>query len=127
MLAAIYCRQIAPGRCGHCDRTVLFSRRLALPDHRLHALLSLLTGGLWIVGWIVCVLRSAEPIWECQECGRLISTRDMNDMRLAVVHELDFSPSRLAVCPTADDELPSRALAAVGELETGPAAGQARI
>ena len=125
MLPAIHCREIASGRCHHCGRLVLFSRRLDLPEHRFHALASLLTGGLWIAGWIACWLRSAESMWECQECGGRLSTGDLYDVRPPVVHEFDFGDSRCGGVAT-DDELPGGALAAQSELETWPIAGQVR-
>jgi hypothetical protein len=69
MFPTLQCHQISPGRCDRCGRPVLFARRLALPDHRFHALVSLLTGGLWLLGWLACWCNSAEAMWECQECG----------------------------------------------------------
>jgi hypothetical protein len=69
MFQAAHCHELASGQCGHCGRTVIFARRLWLPDHRWHAVMSLLTGGLWLVGWIACSLRAGNSIWECAECG----------------------------------------------------------
>src|SRR5262245_6912385 len=126
MFPAIHCREIASGRCGHCGRAVLFSRKLALPDHRIHALASLLTGGLWIAGWIACWIRSAERTWECQECGLRLSPGDLNHVHLSVVGELDLGAAHRAAGVAADDKLPSGAAAAVDQFEPGPAAGQVR-
>ncbi len=69
MFPAFRCHQLAPGRCQQCGRTVVFVRRLALPNHKLHALLSLVTGGAWIAGWLWCCWRAGERTWECTECG----------------------------------------------------------
>jgi len=110
MMSTIHCHEIAAYRCTHCERSVLFARRLVLLDHRFHALLSVLTAGLWLIGWLVCCRRSAERLWECQECGcrrdrlgdsppprdpqasrgRFWSTAEFHDVGLPVVHEVDL-------------------------------------
>ena len=123
MFPTIDCREVVPGRCRHCGRGVLFSRRVFLLDHRFHALASLLSGGLWIAGWIACWLRSAEPTWECHECGNRLATRDLYHVRLPVVNQFNFGDARRGGI-AADDELPSGALAAESQLESWPAARQ---
>lgn len=110
MIATICCHEVAAGHCVHCGRSVLFVRRLALVSHRLHALLSLLTAGLWLIGWLLCCRRAAERTWECQECGcrteepcdklmsqrpqamrdRRLSAAELDGVVLPIVHELDL-------------------------------------
>lgn len=59
--------ELTTGCCANCGRGVVFARRVSVPDYRLHALLTLVTGGLWIVGWIARCCQSGA--WECAECG----------------------------------------------------------
>ena len=76
MFPTLRCHQLAPGRCRECGRQVLLVRRLTLQNHKLHAFLSLLTGGLWIIGWLWCCWRAGERTWECIECGHGNAHRD---------------------------------------------------
>lgn len=64
-----YAQELLPGRCQHCCRDVVFVRLNQEPNHRLHALLSLLTGGIWLPVWILTLYRAAGQPWECAECG----------------------------------------------------------
>ena len=50
--------------CKICDKNVKAEAKS--PSHILHLLLSLITGGIWIIMWILCAL-SAD--WHCSECG----------------------------------------------------------
>lgn len=52
--------------CRHCRRQVLAQRQG--PSHVIHAILSLLTAGLWLVVWLLaCVIQVGG--WRCQVCG----------------------------------------------------------
>lgn len=52
--------------CRVCQRKVLGLRRR--PNHVLHLLLSLGTGGLWLLGWMVITLNSEDEPWRCTSC-----------------------------------------------------------
>lgn len=51
--------------CKRCVKQVL-SRRKGT-NHILHLLLSLITGGLWIIVWIFCDIKIGG--WRCAQCG----------------------------------------------------------
>ena len=51
--------------CPRCGEARLFQREGT--NHVLHLLLSVVTGGLWLVVWVVCGL-SSKP-WRCIACG----------------------------------------------------------
>lgn len=61
--------EVLPGRCQHCSRDVVFVRLNQEPNHRLHALLSLLSGGIWLPIWCLSLCRADAQPWECAECG----------------------------------------------------------
>lgn len=50
---------------GNCSRTVLV--RSQTPNHVLHLLLSILTGGLWLIVWAILIVRAED--WRCTRCG----------------------------------------------------------
>lgn len=56
--------------CRHCDS--LRAATQQTPNHLLHLLLTIATGGLWILVWIYTVLSSHET--RCNTCGMLAST-----------------------------------------------------
>ena len=53
--------------CRTCNRRVLAVRKL--PNHILHLLLSVLTGGSWLVVWVGIVWSSSSEPWRCPWCG----------------------------------------------------------
>lgn len=57
------------GFCFNCRKHVMTQRNA--PDHVLHLLLSIVTGGLWIIVWIV-VTANARGGSRCTECGHKI-------------------------------------------------------
>ena len=59
----------ATGFCKSCDRQVMIHRRS--PNHVLHLLLTLLTGGLWLFIWILASIRIGG--WRCSQCGLGVS------------------------------------------------------
>ena len=38
------------------------------PNHLLHLVLSILTGGLWLIIWLILTLKSAGN-YRCTQCG----------------------------------------------------------
>ena len=55
--------------CESCDSQVLAVRPGT--NHVLHLLLSIVTGGLWIIVWILLSVRVGG--WRCSRCGRLVT------------------------------------------------------
>lgn len=57
--------QSTSGYCEKCEKNVVVTRPGT--NHILHLLLSLLTGGIWIIVWIICAIKIGD--WQCRECG----------------------------------------------------------
>ncbi|MHC4062401.1 MAG: hypothetical protein ACYSR4_03310 [Planctomycetota bacterium] len=55
----------ASGYCTHCQKQVLIRRKGT--NHVLHLLLTLVTGGLWLIVWILCAIKIGG--WRCVQCG----------------------------------------------------------
>lgn len=51
--------------CSKGGRVVIKRKR---PNHILHLLLSLVTGGAWIIIWILLCVWNQDP-WKCTQCG----------------------------------------------------------
>ena len=51
--------------CPQCGRQVLAKQET--PSHILHLLLTIFTGGLWIIVWIAVSVRDRP--WRCSQCG----------------------------------------------------------
>jgi hypothetical protein len=59
----------AKGYCQTCEKQVLIKRKGT--NHLLHLLLTLLTGGFWIIVWILCAIK--VDVWRCSQCGEKAS------------------------------------------------------
>lgn len=57
--------QIKSGFCKVCNDTVRVSRPGT--NHILHLILTIFTGGLWILIWILCAITGDH--WRCDRCG----------------------------------------------------------
>ena len=55
--------------CNFCGKQVL--ARSPRPNHILHLLLTIITGGLWCLVWLHYSVKNKE--WHCSFCGRHIS------------------------------------------------------
>ena len=53
--------------CEHCGKKTLHTQ--ASLNHILHLILSIVTGGVWLVVWIFLALVS-DSAWRCSECGK---------------------------------------------------------
>jgi hypothetical protein len=53
------------GYCQTCKKQVLIRRKGT--NHLLHLILTLLTGGLWAIVWILCAIQIDG--WRCSQCG----------------------------------------------------------
>jgi hypothetical protein len=51
--------------CPSCQTEVLAVA--STPNHILHLLLSIVTGGLWLICWLMVALR--VEAWRCARCG----------------------------------------------------------
>jgi hypothetical protein len=61
--------QEASGYCTHCEKQVLIRRKGT--NHVLHLLLTLVTGGLWLIVWILCAIKIGG--WHCAQCGTSVA------------------------------------------------------
>jgi len=59
----MWCRKVG-AYCTDCHSTVTIRR----PRHCCHFLLSVLTGGLWLIGWVWTCVRHGGG-WRCTRCG----------------------------------------------------------
>lgn len=64
--------QEATGYCKACNRQVMIRRKGT--NHILHFLITLLTGGLWVIVWIFAAIKIGG--WRCTMCGVKVN-RDM--------------------------------------------------
>jgi len=67
--------------CHNCNTQRMFIRDG--PNHILHLIITILTGGLWLVGWLISVLPSRSNPYRCTRCG-MTSTKNLvigRDMR----------------------------------------------
>ena len=55
--------------------------RANTPNHILHLLLTVVTGGLWVVVWLW--LSIGPKSWRCPSCGRSTGSGLLNDIRNA--------------------------------------------
>ena len=54
--------------CRYCKKQVLVNRQGT--NHLLHLFLTLFTGGLWLIIWILCSIKIGG--WRCSICGSVI-------------------------------------------------------
>lgn len=54
--------------CHNCQRSTKFNEPRG-PKHWLHAVLSVITFGLWVIVWVCVVLYNTSNRAECSECG----------------------------------------------------------
>jgi len=53
------------GMCATCNKQVMVRRKGT--NHLLHLVLSVLTGGFWIIVWILASVKFGG--WRCTQCG----------------------------------------------------------
>jgi len=69
----------ARGFCSHCEKQVLVRKKRT--NHVLHAILSIITVGTWIIIWLLCGWACARKPWRCTICGeKSKKVRDGGDM-----------------------------------------------
>ena len=56
------------GYCLHCKKQVKIERQT--PNHILHLLLSIITGGFWLIVWIILCCFSGQ--YRCPICGSIV-------------------------------------------------------
>ena len=64
--------QESTGFCQVCNKNMLLRRKGT--NHILHLILSLITGGLWIIIWVLVTIKVGG--WRCTTCGTK-SARDL--------------------------------------------------
>ena len=57
--------QLSKGYCNDCESSVLAVREA--PNHALWLLISIVSLGIGIIGWIIVGLRPV--VWRCAQCG----------------------------------------------------------
>ena len=62
--------QEASGSCRVCGDSLV---RRKGTNHVLHLILSVLTGGLWIIMWILLSIKIGG--WKCTKCGKSASRK----------------------------------------------------
>ena len=65
-------------QCGMCGEITPHTQ--GTPNHALHGLLTLFTGGIWLVGWIIA--STAEQMAVCGRCGTHRSAKGAPTMGL---------------------------------------------
>jgi len=63
--------QEAGGYCSKCGKDVLVRR--AGTNHILHLILTIITGGLWAIIWILSAIKFGG--WRCTQCGSKASKK----------------------------------------------------
>lgn len=58
---------VKKGYCCECEKQTSGSRPKV--NHVLHLLLTLLTGGLWLVAWLLVVVNNSSKDYHCMRCG----------------------------------------------------------
>lgn len=53
--------------CAACKCERLFVKRRI--RHPLHLLAAILSGGLWLIGWLAICIKEALRPWRCKNCG----------------------------------------------------------
>lgn len=64
--------------CPNCkDPTALFQKNIHKVNHWTHFVLTLFTGGFWLIIWIALVIgassKNSENKWQCAKCGMLLN------------------------------------------------------
>jgi predicted RNA-binding Zn-ribbon protein involved in translation (DUF1610 family) len=54
--------------CENCGKNTLHTKSSV--NHILHLLLSIVTGGIWLIVWAILVLIPGSP-WKCSVCGKI--------------------------------------------------------
>ncbi len=57
---------IGTAYCEHCKKQVIAKKKEC--NHVLHAILSLITGGIWLIVWLLCAITCDD--YYCTECGK---------------------------------------------------------
>jgi hypothetical protein len=57
------------GYCPYCRKMSMFVRTVDVPNHLVHAIVTLFLCGLWLPVWIICAIAAGEQPWRCTVCG----------------------------------------------------------
>jgi len=73
----------------------------ATVNHTFHFLWSLITGGLWLIGWIAhCLGRALRPL-RCADCGWHNPEFRMHADESGFTHKNDFAKASRSLTPQA--------------------------
>lgn len=62
--------KVRSGYCPYCKKKVALSKKGV--NHTLHLLLSIFTGGIWIIPWILISANNAGN-YRCSQCGEKLT------------------------------------------------------
>lgn len=82
----------SPRFCGHCRNVTRHVQNT--PNHILHALLSLLTWGIWLIPWLYVVIRQDAAPVICQMCGATYSVEFEQQGRALLAQDQHFARIR---------------------------------
>lgn len=63
-------KRIEQQYCRHCDAVMPTVKKS--PNHILHLILSLLTGGFWLIIYALVAFETSFRSWRCQRCGKRV-------------------------------------------------------
>lgn len=75
--------------CSRCEGYVLALRQK--PNHILHLLLSIITGGLWLLVWLFVVWGKSTTDWRCAQCGQELSRFQLKDVHANPFENIAFT------------------------------------
>ena len=75
------------GFCFHCNEQILTTKQC--PNHILHLFLTIITGGLWLIIWLIISMTS--PNWRCSKCGLEINEKPKKSKTGCIIIFLLFS------------------------------------
>lgn len=63
----MYNMKYSTGYCIQCQKQVRIEK--THPNHILHLLLTLITGGFWVIVWFILSFNACMRPWKCPNCG----------------------------------------------------------
>jgi hypothetical protein len=67
--------------CDICNRPTVHFRQDYSPNHILHLLLSIVSGGLWIPVWILLSVFAPNPDPVCSNCGGIMPEEKIAELK----------------------------------------------
>lgn len=61
---------ISSGYCSYCRRRVRCQKKV--PAHLVHAIMTVLTAGIWLLVWICLCFANLPTPYRCDKCGSIV-------------------------------------------------------